>query len=293
VLLAITYHYVAEQEPENPRAIFPITATQLAAQLELVGRTFEFVSRDEVVDAVLGGRALPERACLVTFDDGLRCQYELALPVLERLGVPALFFVAAAPIASGRTLAVHKIHRLREAVSDDVILAELGRDPPVPPRGKHAYDDPDAAAVKELLAATPTRKLDALLAAAGATVGADLYMSVDQLAALERRSGLGAHGYSHRPLAALGPDGAREDLERGAAVLELATGRRPRVVSYPYGTPDAVDAATAEAAAQAGFVAGFTMRRGLNLDLATPLLMARLDTRDLENRRIAGLDLDA
>jgi peptidoglycan/xylan/chitin deacetylase (PgdA/CDA1 family) len=179
-------------------------------------------------------------------------------------------------------LDVHKVHRLREAVPDDVIVAELGKDPPEPPRGKHVYDDPRAAAVKELLAATPASKLDALLARANATVGIDLYMSADQVVELERRGALGAHGYSHRPLAALGPDGATEDLDRGAGLLEGVTGRRPRAVSYPYGTSDALTAATAEAAARAGFIVGFTMRRGLNHDLATPLLLARLDTRDLQ-----------
>src|SRR5919199_3847986 len=76
MLLAIVYHYIVEDEPEHPRAIFPVTAARLAEQLEMVGRGFEFVSRDDVLKAVRRRSSLPERACLVTFDDGLRCQYD-------------------------------------------------------------------------------------------------------------------------------------------------------------------------------------------------------------------------
>src|SRR5947208_14231151 len=86
ILLGVGYHYVAAEPPAAPRAIFPVTVDGLAAQLELVGRSFEFVSRDELLAAVDGDASLPERACVVTFDDGLRCQLDLALPVLERLG---------------------------------------------------------------------------------------------------------------------------------------------------------------------------------------------------------------
>src|SRR2546423_1570693 len=118
MLLAVGYHYVAAEAPVEPRAIFPVTVEALRAQLELLGHEWEFVSRDQLVAAVSGERRLPERACIVTFDDGLRCQLDLAVPVLERLGVPAVFFVAGKPLAEGRALAVHKIHALRERLDD-------------------------------------------------------------------------------------------------------------------------------------------------------------------------------
>ena len=127
ILLAVGYHYVSASAPRSPRAIFPITVDALAAQLELLGRAFEFVSRDELVAAAAGESTLPERACVVTFDDGLRCQVELALPVLERLGVPATFFLPGLPLAEGRALFVHKVHALRERLDEQVFLRRLRR----------------------------------------------------------------------------------------------------------------------------------------------------------------------
>ena len=273
MLLAVTYHYVAEEAPAAPRAIFPVTTALLERQMEEIGRSYEFVSRDDLLRALDGEAELPERAALVTFDDGLRCQAELALPVLDRLGVPGLFFVPALPLAEGRVLDVHKVHRLREAMADEEILAALGTKAPAAPPGRHVYDDPLAAGVKELLAGRSSEELDGLLARAGAEVGLELYMNREQVAELERRGMLGAHGYSHD---------TNDDFARGADVLEAITGARPRTMSYPYGRA---------APGAEGFAAAFTTKRKLNADLSEPLLLGRFDTNDLPGGRSPLPDL--
>ena len=269
MLLVVTYHYLAEEAPAAPRAIFPVPTALLERQLEELGRSFELVSRDDLLRALDGEAALPERACLVTFDDGLRCQAELALPVLDRLGVPGLFFVPGLPLAEGRVLDVHKVHRLREAMPDEEILAAVGMDAPTAPPGRHVYDEPLAAGVKELLATRSSEELDELLARAGADVGLDLYMGAEDVAELERRGMLGAHGYSHD---------AHDDFARGAAVLEALAGARPRTMSYPYGRP---------APGAEGFAAAFTTERKVNETLEEPLLLGRFDTNDLPGGRRA------
>ena len=155
MLLAVGYHYVAERAPEEPRAIFPVTTEALVAQIRELTREYELVSRDELVAAVTGDADLPERACVLTFDDGLRCQYELALPVLERLGAPAIFFVPGRPLGERRVLEVHKLHALRERLTDDELRARLPEDlPEISPEEAQAhyrYDTPEAASLKFLL----------------------------------------------------------------------------------------------------------------------------------------------
>ena len=154
MLLAVGYHYVAEREPAEPRAIFPVTTAALAAQVELLGQSFELVSRDDLMAAAAGERELPERACVLTFDDGLRCQVELALPVLERVGAPAIFFVPGLPLAERRVLDVHKLHALRERLPDAELRARLPELPEVTAEEAQAhyrYDFPEAAELKFLL----------------------------------------------------------------------------------------------------------------------------------------------
>src|SRR5207302_6446045 len=81
--------------------------------LRLLGTIGEFVSATQVVDAVRRATSLPRRAMLVTFDDGLREQVDCALPVLDELGIPAVFFVNTGPLANRSVSTVHKIHLLR------------------------------------------------------------------------------------------------------------------------------------------------------------------------------------
>ena len=299
MLLAVSYHYVVERPPDQPRAIFPVTTASLAAQIELLGADFTFVSRDQLLGAVAGRRELPERACLLTFDDGLRCQVELALPVLERLGAPAVFFVPGAPLAERRVLAVHKLHALRERLPEDefevrldAALAAAGAEPPAVAvehaRRHYRYDTPSAARVKYLLnMALPRRVRDEVVESLFAAEFAEqvfaeqLYADRNQIAELERdHRAIGSHSYAHEPLTALSDDELPRDLRRAREFLAEVTGSPPLALSYPYGTASTVDRRVAAAARGAGFVAGFTMERRMNETLDEPLLLARLDTND-------------
>jgi peptidoglycan/xylan/chitin deacetylase (PgdA/CDA1 family) len=290
-LLVVNYHYVAEDSPAAPRAVFPVTVDGLAAQLEELGRRCEPVSRDRLLSTIQGNGDLPEAACLITFDDGLRSQYELALPVLERLGIPGVFFVPGRPLAEGKALYVHKVHRLREELGDAALasLADAHGVTEAAAREQYAYDTPEAARVKYALnMRLPLAERDDAVAELFASVApseaefcAELYMSRGEVRELEQRHGaVGAHSYAHEPLALLAPERLRGDLEASAQTLEDVTGSRPRAVSYPHGSRDAVTHAVAEAAEAAGFRAGFTMERALNATLEQPLLLARIDAND-------------
>jgi peptidoglycan/xylan/chitin deacetylase (PgdA/CDA1 family) len=299
-LLVVNYHYVAVQAAAAPRAIFPVTTDALARQLELLGRAFEFVDRDRLIAAVEGTASLPAKACLITFDDGLREQAEVALPVLERAGVPALFLVCGRPLLERRALYVHKVHYLRELLPEEEFallltrqLDELGFGLEVDEaraRETYPYDTETAARLKYVLNMLvplewQERLIDVLLGAVGedeAALHDRLYLTPAQLAELERGHGaVGAHSHAHAPLARLDARALGEDLAANAAALELATGVHPRVISYPYGTAEAVSPHVAAAAADAGFRVGFTMERALNETLEDPLLLARLDVNDV------------
>jgi peptidoglycan/xylan/chitin deacetylase (PgdA/CDA1 family) len=288
-LLAVGYHYVSSEKREG-RAIFPVSTRALAAQLELLGRTYEFVSRDDLVSAVAGERTLPERACVVTFDDGLRCQFELALPVLELLGIPAIFFVPGKPLAEGRALTVHKIHALRERLDDRVLLERLDVSAdavdPVLAEAHYRYDTPEAARVKYLLnmALQPAERdeaVDTLFATEfpdEAEFCRELYIGPEEIAAL--RGSVGAHSYGHEPLTMLAPSELDRDLDRLGTLLEGVAGEPIRTFSYPHGTPGTVDVRVARTLEAHGFAAAFTMERALNRSLEEPLLLGRLDAND-------------
>ena len=53
-------------------------------------------------EAGRGGRALPDRPVLVTFDDGYRSVFEIARPILRRYRIPAAVFVCSDPVRRQR-----------------------------------------------------------------------------------------------------------------------------------------------------------------------------------------------
>jgi len=298
MLIAVNYHYIAADvasESSHPYpAIYPTSPDALSSQLEELGRRFEFVSGAQLL-AALEGAPLPERACVVTFDDGLRGQFDEGLPVLDRLGVPALFFVSPRPTLERRGLPVHKIHFVRANVAPERILEALGNELPADAAERAAatyrYDEPAAALVKWLLNfGLDGRRADAAIDRVFHGLVSDepqwareTYLGRSEIRELAARGWLGSHGWSHRPLATLDPKAMAEDLARSQAGLAVLLGSADAsvpFVSYPYGGANAVGPREAQAAQALGFRIGFTMERALNRSLEQPLLLARIDTND-------------
>ena len=67
--------------------------TGFRAQMELLSRDYHPISLNDVLDSLNSRRELPGRSVVVTFDDGYTDNAEVAMPILNRLGIPATFYV--------------------------------------------------------------------------------------------------------------------------------------------------------------------------------------------------------
>lgn len=90
-----TYHLVTDgEEVAHTRHLYRHRcARQFEADLDLLLQAFSPISLDTLVEHFEKGVALPRRSMLLSFDDGLRQQFEIAAPILRRKGVPATFFI--------------------------------------------------------------------------------------------------------------------------------------------------------------------------------------------------------
>jgi len=100
-LRVLMYHKVNDLWP-NPTTVPTAVFEEQMSLLEDLG--YVPVGLDAVLDHYLQGASLPERAVLLTFDDGYRDNLQNALPILRRHGYPAVLFVPIGYLDGERAL---------------------------------------------------------------------------------------------------------------------------------------------------------------------------------------------
>lgn len=91
-LLVISYHDIRDDvAPKGDADRHAIGTRNFVAQIDwLIASGYRPVSLDHVMRASRGEQPLPEKAVLLTFDDGLRSVYTHAFPVLRAYRIPAV-----------------------------------------------------------------------------------------------------------------------------------------------------------------------------------------------------------
>jgi peptidoglycan/xylan/chitin deacetylase (PgdA/CDA1 family) len=98
----LMYHHIGNLtvlEQNTRKADWSVTEENFNEQCELlVENGYTPVSMEQIHDALENGESLPGKPVCITFDDGWREQYEIGLPILEKHGLTATFFVYPGPI---------------------------------------------------------------------------------------------------------------------------------------------------------------------------------------------------
>jgi peptidoglycan/xylan/chitin deacetylase (PgdA/CDA1 family) len=202
--------------------------------LETVGRLYRFVAIDDVQGYFSGGQRF-NGACHVTFDDGDRSFVEVALPVLEALGVPATLFVAPGVLASGRAYWFQELSHLRQHVDDNAIrrqvAAQMGWD----------YTQIAPYSIVALFKALPLAAMweviDALEQAHGLQPAPPANITLEEAARLDRHPlvTIGAHSLTHPVLRNESDAEAQRQIAGSVERLAALLGRPVRDFAYPNG----------------------------------------------------------
>lgn len=96
--------------------------------LRLIGKWYTFGTLDELYDRLSNRKSEPCRMCFLTFDDGERCVYEVAFPILKRLHIPAAMFVSPKNVVEGGAFWFQRMRCLgmnNEEAMKDKSLADI------------------------------------------------------------------------------------------------------------------------------------------------------------------------
>ncbi len=267
-LRILAYHRVLEMPP-SPDFTFDVelvsaTAEGFRQQMALLKRRFRPISFAEVIDCLRHNRPLSKGAVLVTFDDGYDDNYRVAFPILQELGMSAMFFVSTSHIDTGAAYAYDwMVHMLCTTNADTLDLPELGIEWPLP------HD----MGLRRILAARLLDRLKTLDADAQERLIGRLEtkwglprahghadckpMEWSQLREMQQAGmEVGSHGATHRMLAKLPEPDMQQEVCVSLATLQRELGVTPAVISYPVGGSDAFDASVVEAVRDAGFALG-------------------------------------
>lgn len=253
-LTILSYHEIADRDALVPA--LAVTPTMFVRQMDwLRNHGYRFVSAADVIADADGKKPLPDKAVLITFDDGYRSVYENAWPILKAFRIPAVIAVVGAWLEEkGQVDFDGKAIPRQELLSWDE-LREM-RESGLVEIGSHSFDlhrgvqgNPQGNSEP---AATTRRYLPAELR----------YESEAD--------------YRRRLLA---------DLRRNNDLIRRHTGAPPRVIAWPYGR---YNRTARELAESLGLRLGLTLDDGANL-AATPLWGLR---RILVARDMALWDLE-
>jgi peptidoglycan/xylan/chitin deacetylase (PgdA/CDA1 family) len=130
----LVYHSVMPHhrgQSAEQRALDVDDSVFVAQMRYLVDNGYPVVSFGALVDALEGRDTLPNRAVVITFDDGWENQYLHAFPILRRFGLTATFFVFTTPIGTDSKLMTWE--QLRELQAAGMTIGSHTRTHPILP----------------------------------------------------------------------------------------------------------------------------------------------------------------
>ena len=110
-LLVVMYHGVTSM-PYSPPVWTQLPVDVFKRQLLFLRENYRVVTLAEVVSALAGEGTLPDRAALITFDDGIKNNYSVAFPILKELSLPASIFLTVDMVGTRELLWFDELYLL-------------------------------------------------------------------------------------------------------------------------------------------------------------------------------------
>lgn len=261
-LSILIYHQVVQEE--EFRKAFDPSQREFDRQMGLISKYFHPMGLIEAINALRNG-TLPERAIAVTFDDGYANNYHTALPILQKHGIPATFFIASEFLNGGIMWNDAVLETfMRSHGGLDLQEANLGRFPPA--KGEERLKQ--AQEVLNLLKRLPFEERTEKVAeiTRSRALPDNLMMTDDHVRKLhDAGMEIGGHTLSHPILTRVSLDEAYKQIIQNKQQLERIIGAPLRSFAYPNGRPDQdYNKKITELVSQAGYEIAVTTSAGVS-----------------------------
>lgn len=260
-LIVLAYHSVTD-DPSYALPGIRVTPALFARQIKYLTQNYQVMDLAEAIKIDRSGKALPERAVAITFDDGYEDNYSKAFPVLKAHKAPATIFATVDPCLEGsrfwvswlyevlfhevRTEAIEDVFKIRVSAGIEQAFNEISKILNYSGAGerKNLLDNfADAANVPK----RPRRMLD-----------------IREMREMERAGiRFGSHTLTHPILANIDEDERSFELQGSRSKLATALERDVGLIAYPNGRsiPRNFDDSVVRDCKAAGYDAACTSQR--------------------------------
>lgn len=245
LLRILTYHRVADPASTpllNP-GIISATPTLFTHQMKYLSDSYNVVSMEQALNAVLFQRALPDRAVLITFDDGYFDFKDIAWPILKQFKLPATVFVPTSyPYNPDRVFWWDRLYAAFQQTTENILNIDQLEAMSLADQNQKMQN---LKALQKYVKTLPHVQAMDLVDRVCERLGVDSIvkqatMDWDQLRSLAKDGlTLGAHTRTHPLLTQLTIDEAREEINGSYNDLQREIGDILPVFAYPNGNHDA------------------------------------------------------
>ncbi|MEO6922616.1 MAG: polysaccharide deacetylase family protein, partial [Bryocella sp.] len=239
-LSVLIFHRVlAQQDPLFPEEL---DAQQFERVCQWISQWLNVLPLDDAVCRLRSG-SLPSRAAAITFDDGYADNREVALPILQRYGLCATFFIATGFLDGGCMWNDVVIEAVRHSAAARLNLGALGiaaqQSVAVGSDGeKRAAIGMIVAGLKYLPEKQRREAATWIARAAGVAQPTKIMMTSRQIVEMHRAGmQIGAHTVTHPILGTLDRVDARAEMLQSKRYLEELLEDPVPLFAYPNGKP--------------------------------------------------------
>jgi peptidoglycan/xylan/chitin deacetylase (PgdA/CDA1 family) len=270
-LAIFNFHRVAAQGHKGSSlddALYDSDEATFRKELGWMKSQADPISEGDLLSFVQKKTPLPKRCFLITFDDGYRDNYEVALPILRELNVPVIFFIPTQLIEQ------------RELGWWDQVSWALKntRKSELNFRGEKFELGKEVTSLADIfnhrlktLASTKTKDFVTELLQAcevdppSKELSDSQLMTWDQIkSAQEKGVAIGSHTHTHRVLSCLDVASQKAEMETSKRILESKLGKPVRSIAYPVGGRGHFTDASMALAQECGYEVAFSFMDGIN-----------------------------
>jgi peptidoglycan/xylan/chitin deacetylase (PgdA/CDA1 family) len=207
-------------------------------QMELLARNYQPLSLDQVKKFAEGNEEVPSRSVVVSFDDGYVDNYEIAAPILNQIGVPAVFYVTVDCVEEGRLPWPARLRFAFRTATRESWCDSSGKNWPLSSSEQreiaYLFSCDQCCKLTGTSQQNYVAEVEEQLNAKVSHESAELMMTYDQIRGLKKQGHIiGSHTMTHPNMAQIKLEDARVEMTESKRRLDQHLNTRVQHFSYP------------------------------------------------------------